>query len=221
MRPKGAGPGFGARQASPRALAIAGGVVVLVILGIVLAVVLSKTFMSAYPVLRVDTFSNPGTPGADQWQSAMTYKFVGALKGITNPKPHIMFALKIGVVIGLVTEVLRKLMKGSSAYQRFAKKDLAGKTTDFVLDAFLLPSPYASSFGGFVELTTSAWFAAGGVIASIYDTVNQSFRPAASASAKAMPEDMSTPSLVGGGLIAGDSLAALSIGAYGLIKTLF
>ena len=192
-----------------------------ILMGAVLAVVLSKTFMSAYPVLRVDTFSNPGTPGADQWQSAMTYKFVGALKGITNPKPHIMFALKIGVVIGLVTEVLRKLMKGSSAYQRFAKKDLAGKTTDFVLDAFLLPSPYASSFGGFVELTTSAWFAAGGVIASIYDTVNQYFRPAASASAKAMPEDMSTPSLVGGGLIAGDSLAALSIGAYGLIKTLF
>jgi hypothetical protein len=31
---------------------------------------------------------------------------------------------------------------------------------------------------------------------------------------------MSTTSLVGGGLIAGDSLAALSIGVYGLLKTL-
>jgi len=192
-----------------------------ILMGAVLAVVLSKTFMSAYPVLRVDTFSNPGTPGADPWQSAMTYKFVGALKGITNPKPHIMLALKIGVIIGLVTEVLRKLLKRSPSYQRFAKKDLKGKTTDFVLDAFLLPSPYASSFGGFVELTTSAWFAAGGVMASVYDTLNRRFQPASLASTEALPEDMSTPSLVGGGLIAGDSLAALSIGAYGLLKALF
>jgi hypothetical protein len=30
---------------------------------------------------------------------------------------------------------------------------------------------------------------------------------------------MSTTSLVGGGLIAGDSLAALSVGVYGLLKT--
>jgi hypothetical protein len=30
--------------------------------------------------------------------------------------------------------------------------------------------------------------------------------------------DMSTMSLVGGGLIAGDSLAALSLGIYGLIR---
>jgi hypothetical protein len=31
---------------------------------------------------------------------------------------------------------------------------------------------------------------------------------------------MSTTSLVGGGLIAGDSLAALSVGLYGLLQTL-
>ncbi len=42
MRSKGAGGVRGARQASPRALAIAGGVVVLVAIAIVLAVVLSK-----------------------------------------------------------------------------------------------------------------------------------------------------------------------------------
>jgi hypothetical protein len=34
-----------------------------------------------------------------------------------------------------------------------------------------------------------------------------------------VPADMSTTSLVGGGLIAGDSLAALSVGIYGLLKT--
>jgi len=33
-----------------------------------------------------------------------------------------------------------------------------------------------------------------------------------------LPADMSTMSLSGGGLIAGDSLAALSVGLYGLIR---
>jgi hypothetical protein len=37
----------------------------------------------------------------------------------------------------------------------------------------------------------------------------------------ALPEDMSTPSLVGGGLIAGDALAALGLGIAGLLATLF
>jgi hypothetical protein len=32
---------------------------------------------------------------------------------------------------------------------------------------------------------------------------------------------MSTMSLVGGGLIAGDSLAALGVGIFGLLKTVF
>src|SRR6266702_1450623 len=58
-----------------------------VLMGAVLAVVLAKVFMSAYPVLRIDTYSNPNVKGAEHWQSAMTYKFVGALKGITDPKP--------------------------------------------------------------------------------------------------------------------------------------
>jgi len=35
-----------------------------------------------------------------------------------------------------------------------------------------------------------------------------------------LPADMSTMSLVGGGLIAGDSLAALSVGIYRLLKTM-
>jgi len=35
-----------------------------------------------------------------------------------------------------------------------------------------------------------------------------------------LPEDMSTTSLFGGGLIAGDALAALGIGSLGLVATL-
>jgi len=36
-----------------------------------------------------------------------------------------------------------------------------------------------------------------------------------------VPDDMSTTSLVGGGLIAGDALAALGIGIAGLLTTVF
>ena len=42
----------------------------------------------------------------------------------------------------------------------------------------------------------------------------------ATSAAEGLPSDMSTTSLVGGGLIAGDSLAALSVGIYGLLHTM-
>src|SRR5208337_4130832 len=79
-------------------------------MGAVLAVAFAKLFMNAYPVLRIDQYTNPHLAGAQKWQSAMTYKFVGALKGITNPQPHIMKALRLGVVLGLIIEIARKLV---------------------------------------------------------------------------------------------------------------
>lgn len=188
-------------------------------MGAVLAVVLAKTFMNAYPVLKADQFSQK-VEGADKWQSAMTYKFVGALKGITNKKPHVMKALQLGILIGLLTEIARKLLKNNRRYREFSKQSRPGRVTDFVLDAFVLPSPYASSFGGFVELLTCVWWSAGGVLASVYDWVQARFNSRRSKPAEGeLPEDMSTMSLVGGGLIAGDSLAALSVGIYGLLRT--
>ena len=104
------------------------------------------------------------------WTSAMTYKFVGALRSLTDPKPYQTDAILIGVAIGLVTEFLRKWIKANAAYQRFAAGSRVGFGTDFMLDAVVLPSPYASSFGGFVNLATSAWFAAGGVVSSAINT---------------------------------------------------
>jgi len=85
-----------------------------------------------------------------------------------------------------------------------------------VLDAVVLPSPYASSFGGFVNLMTSTWFAAGGALASFINSL-----PKRKDARDALPEDMSTTSLVGGGLIAGDALAALGLGIAGLLATVF
>ena len=84
-------------------------------MGAVLAVVLAKVFMNAYPVLRVDQFGHPHAEGAQQWQSAMTYKFVGALQGITNPQPHVMKALRLGILLGLLIEIARKLIKRNRA----------------------------------------------------------------------------------------------------------
>lgn len=193
-----------------------------IVAGAVLAVALTKVFMNSYPILRENQFNHPNLEGAKQWQSAMTFKFVGALQDITNPKPHVMRALKLGILIGLITEIARKLLKNYRRYRQFASGSRVGEFTDFLVDAFFLPSPYASSFGGFVELLTAAWFAAGGVLATLFDLVQGRLRNGKSKPSEGeVPADMSTMSLIGGGLIAGDSLAALSIGIVGLLKTLF
>ena len=146
----------------------------------------------------------------------MTYKFVGVLRSLTDDKPYQRTAIWLGVAIGFVTEVLRKLIKSRPRYQQFAKSGRVGFSADFVLDAVVLPSPYASSFGGFVNLMTSTWFAAGGALASFINSL-----PKRKDARDALPEDMSTTSLVGGGLIAGDALAALGLGIAGLLATVF
>jgi len=206
-------------------------------MGAILAVVLAKLFMSAYPILTQDQFSNPHLPGAEKWQSAMTYKFAGALRGITAAQPQVMAALQLGIALGLVIEILRKVIKTRPQYKQFVAGSRTGKVTDFLLDAVFLSSPYASSFGGFVELPPVLWWTAGGVGASLYNGLTSALSahrsksknadesmglPAecATSAAEGLPSDMSTTSLVGGGLIAGDSLAALSVGIYGLLHTM-
>ena len=188
-------------------------------MGAVLAVVLAKVFMNAFPILRADQFSHPHLAGAEKWQSAMTFKFVGALKGITSSQPHVMHALRLGIILGLAIEICRKLLKAWPAYKRFSKANRTGRVTDFLLDAVILASPYASSFGGFVELPTILWWTAGGVGASVYDWIQA--KRGRQPGAAELPSDMGTMSLLGGGLIAGDSLAALSVGLFKLVQTLF
>ncbi|HET9653375.1 MAG TPA: hypothetical protein VFP36_14340, partial [Usitatibacter sp.] len=174
-----------------------------------------KLFMSAYPILLEDQTRMSAAQQSARWTSAMTYKFVGVLRSLTDPKPYQITAIWVGVGIGFAIELARKVIKASAAYRRFVKGSRAGFATDFVLDAFLLPSPYAFSFGGFVNLHTSLWFGGGGVVASAFNSVFGGKRRAAN-----VPEDMSSTSLFGGGLIAGDALAALGIGIAGLVATL-
>jgi uncharacterized oligopeptide transporter (OPT) family protein len=191
-----------------------------IIMGAVLAVVLAKLFMNAYPILTQDQFTHPHLEGSQNWQSAMTYKFVGALKGITTSQPHVLKALQFGILLGLIIEVLRKIIKSRPGYQKFAEGSRTGRATDFLLDAVVLSSPYASAFGGFVELPTVLWWTAGGLMSALDNGVKtRSAAKSAKEGVPSLPPDMSTMSLVGGGLIAGDSLAALCVGVYGLLTT--
>ena len=186
-----------------------------ILMGALLAVGFAKLFMAAYPVLALDqTVMKAGEQPAE-WSAAMTYKFVGVLRSLADDKPYQRTAIWVGVGIGFVLEALRLFVRSRSAYKRMAASGRAGFAADFVVDALLLPSPYALSFGGFVNLHTSLWFGGGGIVSSAFDSLPA--RPREDGSA--LPQDMSGTSLVGGGLIAGDALAALGLGIAALMTT--
>jgi uncharacterized oligopeptide transporter (OPT) family protein len=191
-----------------------------VLMGAVLSVILAKFFMSAFPILRENQFVNEGV-GGEKWQSAMTYKIVGALQAITNRKPHVITALKLGIAIGIGIEIVRKSMKRTQWYKRFVQNSRLGPPTDFVVDAVLLPSPYAASLGGIVELPTVCWWTAGGVGGSLYQVAQKKLSVGKKTAEGELPEDMSTVSLAGGGLIAGEALSSLAVGITKLARTLF
>jgi uncharacterized oligopeptide transporter (OPT) family protein len=186
------------------------------LVGAIVSVGFARLFMTAYPVLLLDQTVMSADQQPGQWVSAMTYKFVGALRSLTDDKPYQRHAIVLGIAIGLVVQVLRVKLFASAAYQRFATGSRAGRATDFALDAVIIPSPYAYSFGSFFGIATSAWFAAGGVVASLAGHLQRGATDT-DADGRPLSADMSTVSLLGGGLIAGDALAALGLGLAGLL----
>jgi uncharacterized oligopeptide transporter (OPT) family protein len=207
----------GWRLGTPRTIQFRFQVLGLVV-GAVLTVGFANLFMSAYPVLALDQTTMKAGEQPAQWASAMTYKFVGALRSLTDDKPYQRTAIWVGVALGLVVQGLRLKLFASPSYQRWRSSGPAAKAGDFVVDAVLLPSPYAYSFGTFLGLATSAWFAAGGAVSSLAQAFNE--RRGRTPQDEGLPADMSTVSLLGGGLIAGDALAALGLGVAGLLATL-
>ena len=189
------------------------------LMGAVMTVVFAKLFMSAYPVLNLDQTVMKASEQPGQWASAMTYKFVGALRGLIDDKPYQRHAIALGIAIGFVVQVARKWLFARAAYRRMAQSGPAGGAADFAIDAVLLPSPYAFSFGAFFGVATGAWFAAGGVISSVAGWASKRFG-SSKPGEEELPSDMSATSLLGGGLIAGDALAALGLGIAGLLGTL-
>ncbi len=184
-------------------------------MGAVAAVAFAKLFMAAYPVLLLDQTVMSASEQPAQWSAAMTYKVVGVLRSLTDDQPHQRTAIWVGLAFGFVVQALRLWLKSRPSYQAFVARDRKGFATGFVVDAFLLPTPYAFSFGGFVNLPTSLWFGGGGILSSVLNTIA---KPKAGGDGD-LPADMNTTSLVGGGLIAGDSLAALGLGIAGLAAT--
>jgi uncharacterized oligopeptide transporter (OPT) family protein len=187
-----------------------------IVVGAVISVGFAQLFMTAYPVLKLDQTVMSAAEQPAQWSSAMTYKFVGALRGITDDQPHQRSAIWLGVALGFAFQAARKWLFSRPGYQRWKARGSAQANADFVLDAVLLPSPYAFSFGCFLGLATSAWFAVGGIVSSAVATLAQRRRRGAD---DGLPSDMSSTSLIGGGLIAGDALAALGLGMAGLLAT--
>jgi hypothetical protein len=179
-------------------------------------VLFAELFMRAYPVLRVDTFAHPDA-NVGIWQSAMTYKFVGAIRGIGHLAGYQVKALIIGLAIGLVIAVARRLLAASRGYQRLIKASAGGFAFGWFIDTILFGSPYASSTGGFLNLEVALWFAAGSAVSSLLAWLAKAPKKA-DEPPDALPEDMSTTSLVGGGLIAGESLFALGAGLVSLLS---
>jgi uncharacterized oligopeptide transporter (OPT) family protein len=201
-----------------------------VVMGAVLAVLMTRVFLEAYPILKENLFAHPElreTPEGAKWQSAMTYKFTGVLNTLDKDNTKTLSVMFLGIALGLVVQAIRKVLAKSAAYQAWRTASTTNKAVDFTLDALLLASPYASSFGGFVDFTTSLWFGLGGIFASVFNWLEErkkaSSAPHATSGSpgegEALPEDMSTTSLVGGGLIAGESLFALFLGLSGLVAS--
>jgi uncharacterized oligopeptide transporter (OPT) family protein len=186
------------------------------LVGAIATVGFAELFMSAYPVLLLDQTQMKAADQPAQWASAMTFKFVGALRSLTDDKPYQRTAIWLGVALGFVIQAVRVKLFDHAAYRQWRSRGAINKAADFVIDAVLLPSPYAYSFGTFLSLATSSWFAAGGVVATVAKSVSRR----RGSDPDELPPDMSTVSLVGGGLIAGDALAALGLGVAGLLVTL-
>jgi len=212
-----------------------------IVMGAVLCVGLARLFMAAYPVLTVNLFDNPEARQGG-WSAAMTYKFVGAIRDLGNLSGYKVTAMLIGLSIGFVIEVLRKVVRSNARYQAYVQGSRTGYAVGWTVDSVVLASPYASSFGGFVDLPVSLWFGAGGILTSVWNTLGARGTPSHAApsehnvsagvkgdSPKAqatketeteLPADMSTTSLIGGGLIAGESLYFLIVGIIGLLALL-
>ncbi len=173
--------------------------------------------MSAYPVLLLDQTTLPAAQQPERWTSAMTYKFVGALRSLTDDKPYQRTAIWVGVAIGFATELLRKIIKSRDGVQELRQGEQGGIQ-------HRLP---AGCGGAAIALRdrrsagSSTCRPPHGSPPAACSRALVNSMPRDRKKAPALPEDMSTTSLVGGGLIAGDALAALGLGIAGLLATVF
>ena len=186
-----------------------------ILVGALLAVGFARLFMTAYPVLLLDQTAMSEGQQPAQWNAAMTFKFVGILKSLTDDKPYQRTAIWIGVGTGLLIELVRKLV--------FAQRPLAALQEDAQPAARSTSSSTRPCCRRRTRCRSAAsstwrrslWLGAGGVVASLIDDA-QDAAQRQRARTRALPSDMTGTSLFGGGLIAGDALAALGLGLVAL-----
>ncbi len=87
--------------------------------------------MAAYPVLLLDQTAMSEGQQPAQWNAAMTFKFVGILKSLTDDKPYQRTAIWIGVATGLLIELVRKIVIAGERWQNY-RRTRAGAAVDFV-----------------------------------------------------------------------------------------
>jgi hypothetical protein len=149
-----------------------------------------------------------GTPRTIQFRFQVMGLVVGALLGgRAGPDLH----------DGLPRAQDQQLRQPEGRRRAVAERDDLQVRRGAARDSILLSSPYAFSFGGFVEWPVTAWFAAGGCVTSLVNVIADRLPKKKQ---EDIPEDMSTMSLIGGGLVAGESIYALAIGVWGLLKLL-
>ncbi|HEY4998865.1 MAG TPA: OPT/YSL family transporter, partial [Usitatibacter sp.] len=68
-----------------------------ILMGAIMGVVFAKLFMAAYPVLLQDQTVMKASEQPANWSAAMTYKIVGVLRSLTDPKPFQITAIWVGV----------------------------------------------------------------------------------------------------------------------------
>ncbi len=124
-----------------------------VTMGSVMAVVLARLFMKAYPILAINQYAHPGHARHREVAIGDDLQVRRRARGDRAPQSeghdrarprHRPRASSI--------EALRKIIKSRARLPGLgARKSRAAIVTDLVLDCTILASPYASSFGGFVD----------------------------------------------------------------------
>ena len=190
-----------------------------IVMGAVLCVVLAQLFMSAYPVLRVDTFTHPEAR-VGIWQSAMTFKFVGAIRGMGHLAPYQVTALGIGFAHRLRSPRSRaSCCRARRATRRFVASGRAASRSAGRRRVLLL-QPLRLLDGRLPEIFDVAlWFAAGSVAHARLLRPRARGRRAGArrAGRRAARGHEHHRRSIGGGLIAGESLYTLGAGIAALL----
>ena len=146
-------------------------------------------------------------------------KSLVALDQLAHPKPIVLRALAISVTGGLVIEIVTSSSMATPPYQKFAKIRRDRARVWRSADCNPVPQPLRllhrrpSSLPGNCSGSQAA-------ASSPPSGTGWSPKQKQKTPPPAHSSDMSTMSLIGGGLIAGDSLAALGLGLFGLISQL-